>query len=168
MQGVGGLGHLGIQFAARMGFEVVAVSRGRDKEDLARTLGAHAYVDSQAEDPAQALAAMGGATVVLATATSGEAISGLVGGLDRRGQLLVVGAAESPIQIDAMSLIAPVASVAGHASGTSIDSEDTLRFARLTDVRPMIETMPLERAAEAYGRMMANDARFRMVLTTRP
>lgn len=166
VQGVGGLGHLGIQFAARMGFEVVAVSRGRDKEDLARKLGAHHYIDSEAGDPAQALAEMGGCAVVLATATSGEAISALVGGLDRRGQLLVVGAAESPLQIDAMSLIGPVASVNGHASGTSIDSEDALRFARLTDVRPMIETMPLEKAAEAYDRMMANDARFRMVLTT--
>lgn len=166
VQGVGGLGHLGIQFAARMGFEVVAVSRGRDKEDLARKLGAHDYVDSEAVDPGQALAEKGGCAVVLATATSGEAISGLIPGLDRRGQLLVAGAAETPLQVDAMSLIGPVASIAGHASGTSIDSEDTLRFARLTDVRPMIETMPLERAPEAYDRMMANDARFRMVLTT--
>jgi alcohol dehydrogenase len=166
VQGVGGLGHLGIQFAARMGFEVVAVSRGRDKEDLARKLGAHAYIDSEAEDPGEALAAMGGAAVVLATATRGEAISAMIGGLDRRGQLLVVGAAESPLQVEAMSLIGPGAGITGHPSGTSIDSEDTLRFARLTDVRPMIETMPLEKAAEAYDRMMANNARFRMVLTT--
>jgi len=166
VQGVGGLGHLGIQFAARMGFEVVAVSRGREKEDLARKLGAHAYVDSEAGDPGQALAEMGGVTVALTTATNGEASSALVPGLDRRGQLLVVGAAETPLQIEAMSLIGPAAGITGHPSGTSMDSEDTLRFARLTDVRPMIETMPLERAAEAYDRMLANDARFRMVLTT--
>ena len=166
VQGVGGLGHLGIQFAARMGFEVIAVSRGTEKEDLARKLGAHDYVDSAATDPAQALAEKGGCAVILATATSGEAISALVGGLAPRGQLLVVGAAESPLQVEAMSLIGPAAGVVGHPSGTSKDSEDALRFSRLTDVRPMIETMPLDRAAEAYDRMMAGDARFRMVLTT--
>ena len=166
VQGVGGLGHLGIQIAAKMGCEVVAISRGTDKADLARKLGAHHHVDAQATDPAAWLAERGGASVVLATATSGEAISALVPGLSGRGQLIVVGAAESPLTLNAMSLIGPVTSVAGHASGTSKDSEDTMSFCRITDVRPMIETMPLERAAEAYDRMMANDARFRMVLTT--
>lgn len=166
VQGIGGLGHLGVQFAARMGFEVVAVSRGSEKAELARDLGAHHYVDSQQTDPAAWLAERGGATVVLATATSGEAVSGLVGGLAARGRLLVVGAAESPLQVDAMSLIAPAAGIAGHPSGTSKDSEDTLNFSRLTGVRPMIQTMPLEKAADAYATMMANDARFRMVLTT--
>jgi D-arabinose 1-dehydrogenase-like Zn-dependent alcohol dehydrogenase len=166
VQGIGGLGHLGIQIAARMGCEVVAISRGTDKADLARKLGAHHHVDAQATDPAAWLAERGGASVILATATSGEAISALVPGLSGRGQLIVVGAAESPLTVNAMSLIGPVASVAGHASGTSKDSEDTMSFCRITDIRPMIETMPLERAAEAYDRMMANDARFRMVLTT--
>lgn len=166
VQGIGGLGHLGVQFAARMGFEVVAVSRGTGKEDLARKLGAHHYLDASAGDAAAALAEMGGCAAILATATSGEAISGLVGGLAPRGQLLVVGVAESPLQVEAISLIGPATDVAGHPSGTSKDSEDALRFSTLTDVRPMIETLPLEQAAEAYEKMMSNDARFRMVLTT--
>ena len=164
--GIGGLGHLAIQFAARMGCEVVAVSRGTAKADLARELGAHHHVDSEAGDAGQALADLGGADLVVATATSGEAISALVGGLAPRGRLVVVGAAETPLEIDAMSLIGPAAEVAGHPSGTSKDSEDTMNFCRVTGVRPLVETMPLERAAEAYDRMMANDARFRMVLTT--
>ena len=166
VMGIGGLGHLGVQFAARMGFEVVAISRGTDKADLARKLGAHHHIDSNAVDAGQALADMGGATVILATATSGEAISALGPGLAPRGQLIVVGAAETPLTLNAMSLIGPAAGVSGHPSGTSKDSEDTLNFSRITDVRPMVETMPLERAAEAYDRMMANEARFRMVLTT--
>ncbi|WP_433801186.1 alcohol dehydrogenase [Actinomycetospora sp. CA-084318] len=166
VQGIGGLGHLAIQFAARMGCEVVAISRGTAKADLAKQLGAHQHVDSEATDPGEALATMGGATVVVATATDGGAISALVPGLAPRGQLIVVGAAETPLTIEAMSLIGPAAQVAGHPSGTSKDSEDTLNFSRITGVRPMIETMPLERAGEAYAKMMANDARFRMVLTT--
>lgn len=164
--GVGGLGHLAIQFAARMGCEVVAISRGPEKADLAKSLGAHRHVDSQAEDAGEALAALGGARVVLATATSGEAIASTVGGLAPRGEVVVLGAAETPIELQAMSLIGPAASVSGHPSGTSKDSEDTMNFCRITGVRPMIETMPLEQAAQAYERMMANDARFRMVLTT--
>jgi 2-desacetyl-2-hydroxyethyl bacteriochlorophyllide A dehydrogenase len=164
--GVGGLGHLAIQFAARMGCEVVAIARGTAKADLAKQLGAHHFIDSQAQDAGEALAALGGANVVLATATSGEAIASTVGGLAPRGEVVVLGAAETPIELNAMSLIGPATSVAGHPSGTSKDSEDTLRFCRITGVRPMIETMPLEKAAEAYDRMMANDARFRMVLTT--
>ncbi len=166
VQGIGGLGHLAIQFAARMGCEVVAISRGTAKADLAKQLGAHEHIDSEATDPGEALAAMGGATVVVATATDGGAISSLVPGLAPRGQLIVVGAAETPLTIEAMSLIGPATQVAGHPSGTSKDSEDTLNFSRITGVRPMIETMPLEQAAEAYEKMMANDARFRMVLTT--
>ena len=164
--GIGGLGHLAIQFAARMGCEVVAISRGTAKADLAKQLGAHHHVDSEAGDPGQALADLGGANLIVATATSGEAISALVPGLAPRGELVVVGAAETPLELQAMSLIAPAAGVSGHPSGTSKDSEDTLNFSRITGVRPMIETMPLEKAAEAYEKMMANDARFRMVLTT--
>lgn len=164
--GVGGLGHLGIQYAAKMGMEVVAVSRGPAKAQLAHDLGAHRHIDSQAEDPGQALAELGGATVVLSTAASGEAASAMLPGLAPRGQLLVVGAGEDPMQVAPPSLIMPAATVAGHPSGTSKDSEDTLRFSRLTGVRPMIETVPLENAAEGYAKMMSNDARFRMVLTT--
>lgn len=163
--GVGGLGHLGVQFAAKMGCEVVAISRGTAKESLARELGAHHYIDSEANDPGAALADLGGAKTVLATATSGTAITAALPGIAPRGQLIVVGAAEDPLQIPATSLIMPAAGVAGHPSGTSKDSEDTLNFSRLTGVRPMIETFPLERAAEAYERMLANQARFRMVLT---
>lgn len=164
--GVGGLGHLGIQFAARMGFEVVAVSRGTEKADLAKRLGAHHHVDSAATDPGQALAGMGGASVVLSTATSGAAATSMLPGLQPRGQLIVVGVSEDPVRVDPSTVIMPATQVAGHPSGTSQDSQDTLRFCDLTGVRAMVETMPLDKAAEAYDRMMANDARFRMVLTT--
>lgn len=164
--GVGGLGHLAVQFAARMGCEVVAIARGTAKAELARQLGAHHYVDSEAEDVAGALQALGGANVVLATATSGPAIAATVDGLAPRGQVVVLGAADTPLEVGAFSLIAPATAVAGHPSGTSQDSEDTMNFCRVTGVRPMIETMPLEQAADAYERMMAGDARFRMVLTT--
>lgn len=164
--GVGGLGHLGIQFAAKMGMEVVAISRGPAKAQLARDLGAHQHIDSQEEDPGQALAELGGAQVVLSTAASGAAATAMLPGLAPRGRLAVVGAGEDPMQIPAPSLIMPAATVAGHPSGTSKDSEDTLRFSRLTGVRSMIETVPLEQAAEGYATMMSNEARFRMVLTT--
>jgi D-arabinose 1-dehydrogenase-like Zn-dependent alcohol dehydrogenase len=164
--GVGGLGHLAIQFAAKMGCEVVAISRGPAKAALARQLGAHHHIDSEASDAGAALAALGGANVVLATATDGAAIASTVGGLAPRGQVVVLGAAATPIELSAFSLIGPATSVAGHPSGTAADSEDTMRFCRLTGVRPMVETVPLEQAAEAYERMMANAARFRMVLTT--
>jgi alcohol dehydrogenase len=164
--GVGGLGHLAIQFAARMGCEVVAISRGPEKADLARQLGAHHHVDSAAEDVAGALAALGGAQVVLATAVDGAAIAATVGGLAPRGQVVVLGAPGTPIELSAFSLIGPATSVAGHPSGTSADSEDTLRFCRLTGVRPVVETLPLDRAGEAYDRMLSGGARFRMVLTT--
>jgi alcohol dehydrogenase/propanol-preferring alcohol dehydrogenase len=163
--GIGGLGHLGVQFAAKMGCEVIAIARGTQKQSMARELGAQHYVDSEANDPGAALADLGGAKTILATATSGAAISAALPGLAPRGQLMVVGAAEDPLQIPATSLIMPAASVAGHPSGTSKNSEDTLKFCRLTGVRPMIETMPLEQTAEAYERMLDNRARFRMVLT---
>lgn len=162
--GVGGLGHLGVQFAAKLGFETVAIARGTQKEALARKLGAHHYIDSTAENPGRALRKLGGARVILATVTSGEAMSAVIPGLGRRGQLIVVGAAGDPISIPAAALIGDSKSIAGHASGTSRDSEDTLAFSALTDVRPMIETAPLEEAQAAYDRMMAGDARFRMVL----
>jgi alcohol dehydrogenase len=145
--------------------EVVAISRGPEKAELARQLGAHQHIDSHAEDPGQALAEVGGAQVVMATAASGAAASQLVPGLAPRGQLLVLGAADDPLEVPAPSLIMPGAAVVGHPSGTSQDSEDTLRFSRLTGTRPMIETMPLEKAPEAYEKMMSNQARFRMVLT---
>jgi D-arabinose 1-dehydrogenase-like Zn-dependent alcohol dehydrogenase len=164
--GVGGLGHLGIQFAARLGFDTVAIARGRDKEDLARSLGARHYIDSTAQDPAAELAALGGARVILATVTSAEAMTAVIGGLGVRGRLVVVGASMQPIQVAPSMLIGGLRSIAGHASGSSKDSEDTLTFSVLAGVRPMIETVPLERAADAYERMMSGQARFRMVITT--
>ncbi|MBS1845496.1 MAG: alcohol dehydrogenase catalytic domain-containing protein [Actinobacteria bacterium] len=164
--GVGGLGHLGIQFAARLGFRTVAIARGTDKEQLARELGAREYIDSTAGDPAEALQALGGAKVILSTISSGAANSELLGGLARRGELIVVGASPEPVEVPPFALIGSDISVAGHASGTSMDSQDTLAFSSLQGVRPRIETMPLERAGEAYEKMIAGDARFRMVLTT--
>jgi D-arabinose 1-dehydrogenase-like Zn-dependent alcohol dehydrogenase len=163
--GVGGLGHLGVQFAARQGFETVAIARGKDKEPLARELGAHHYIDSTAEDVAAALLALGGARVVLATVTSASAMTATFGGLGPRGRLIIVGASMEPLTISPMQFIGGAKTISGHASGTSMDSEDTLAFSALVGVRPMIETMPLERATEAYERMMSGDARFRMVLT---
>jgi D-arabinose 1-dehydrogenase-like Zn-dependent alcohol dehydrogenase len=163
--GIGGLGHLGVQFAQRLGYETIAVARGSDKEPLARELGAHHYVDSTAGDPSEALQAVGGVDLILATVTNAGAMAALFGGLRPQGKLLVIGADFEPLPIPAAALIGGGKQIAGHASGTSIDSEDTLRFSALSGVRPMIETMPLERAADAYERMMSGDARFRMVLT---
>ena len=165
--GLGGLGHLGVQYAAKMGFHTVGIARGREKEPLARQLGASAYIDSQAEDPAAELLALGGARVILATATSGEAMSAVQGGLGVNGTLLVVGAAPS-LQVSPMLLIMGSRSVKGWYSGTSIDTQDTLAFSARSGVRPMNETFPLERAAEAYERMMSGKARFRVVLTVGP
>jgi D-arabinose 1-dehydrogenase-like Zn-dependent alcohol dehydrogenase len=162
--GLGGLGHLGVQYAAKMGFHAVAIARGKDKEPLARRLGAAVYIDSQAQDPAAALQKLGGAKVVLATATSGDAMSAVQGGLAVNGTLLVIGAAES-MQVSPVWLLSGCRSVKGWYSGTSIDSQDTLAFSLRTGVRPMTETYPLERAAEAYDRMMSGKARFRVVLT---
>jgi D-arabinose 1-dehydrogenase-like Zn-dependent alcohol dehydrogenase len=164
--GVGGLGHLGVQFAARQGFETVAIARGLDKEPLARRLGAHHYIDSTTEDVAGRLQKLGGARVVLATVTAADAMTATFGGLGPRGKLIIVGASMEPLMISPMQFIGGGKTITGHASGTSMDSQDTLAFSALSGVRPMIETMPLERAAEAYERMMSGDARFRMVLTT--
>jgi D-arabinose 1-dehydrogenase-like Zn-dependent alcohol dehydrogenase len=164
--GVGGLGHLGVEFAAKLGFDTVAIARGRGKEELARRLGACHYIDSTSQDPAAELNRLGGAKVVLATVTSASAMTAVLGGLGRRGKLLIVGASMEPMQMPPAMLIGGNKSIAGHASGTSIDSEDTLAFSVLSGVRPMIETRPLEQAAEAYERMMSGEARFRMVLTT--
>jgi len=164
--GVGGLGHLGIQFAAKLGFETAAIARGRDKQDLAHELGARHYIDSTAQDPAEELLKLGGAKVILATVASAPAMTAVIGGLAVRGKLVVVGASMEPIEVPPAMLIGGSRSIVGHASGTSQDSEDTLAFSALCDVRPMIETLPLEQASEAYERMMQGDARFRMVLTT--
>lgn len=163
--GVGGLGHLGVQFAAKLGFETVAIARGTDKEDLARELGAHHYIDSTAGDPGEALAELGGASVILATVTAADAVSACLGGLAPGGKIVVVGAAPDPIEVPPAAIVGGQLGVEGHASGTSKDSEDALDFSVLSGVRARIETMPLEQAGEAYERMMAGDARFRMVLT---
>jgi D-arabinose 1-dehydrogenase-like Zn-dependent alcohol dehydrogenase len=162
--GLGGLGHLAVQYATKMGFRTVGIARGRDKEALARELGASAYIDSQAQNPAAALAELGGARVILATVTSGEAMSAVQGGLAIHGTLLVVGAAHS-MQISPVVLLSGRRSVKGWYSGTSIDSQDTLAFSADRGVRSWNETYPLERAAEAYERMMSGKARFRVVLT---
>ena len=162
--GLGGLGHLGVQYAAKMGFHTVGIARGKDKEPLARQLGAAVYIDSQAQDPAAELLKLGGAKVILATATSGEAMSAVQGGVAVNGTLLIVGAAES-MQVSPLSLLMGCRSVKGWYSGTSIDSQDTLAFSVRTGVRPMNETYPLERVSEAYDRMMSGKARFRVVLT---
>src|SRR5881628_2309259 len=162
--GLGGLGHLGVQYAAKMGFHTVGIARGKDKEPLARQLGAAAYIDSQAADPAAELQKLGGAQVILATATSGEAMSAVQGGLAVNGTLLVVGAAPS-MQVSPLLLLAGCRSIKGWYSGTSIDSQDTLAFSARAGVRSMNEIFPLERASEAYDRMMSGKARFRVVLT---
>jgi len=162
--GLGGLGHLGVQYAAKMGFHTVAIARGKDKEPLARKLGASVYIDNQAQDPAAELLKLGGAKVILATATSGEAMSSVQGGVAVNGTLLVIGAVDS-MQVSPLSLLLGCRSVKGWYSGTSIDSQDTLAFSLRTGVRSMNETFPFERVAEAYDRMMSGKARFRVVLT---
>jgi D-arabinose 1-dehydrogenase-like Zn-dependent alcohol dehydrogenase len=163
--GLGGLGHLGVQFAAKMGFETIAIARGAEKGDFARDLGAHHYIDSTASDVAAELKRLG-VSVVLATVTDAPAMTGTVAGLRARGRLVVVGAPAEPLNISALDLVLSSRLVAGHASGTAKDSEDTLRFAALTGVRPIVETAPLQEASPAYERMMAGTARFRIVLTT--
>jgi D-arabinose 1-dehydrogenase-like Zn-dependent alcohol dehydrogenase len=162
--GLGGLGHLGVQYAAKMGFHTVGIARGKDKEALARQLGASSYIDTTAQDPAAELLKLGGANVILATATSGEAISAVQGGLGINGMLLIVGAAES-MQVSPIFLLSGRRSVKGWYSGTSIDSQDTLAFSARSGVRSRNETYPLERVSEAYERMMSGKARFRVVLT---
>jgi len=163
--GLGGLGHLGVQYAAKMGFKTVGIARGADKEPLARRLGAHHYIDSQAQDPAAELLKLGGARVILATVTNGDAMSAVQSGLGVNGTLVVIGAAES-LQVSPLVLIGGRRSVKGWYSGTAIDSQDTLKFSVLTGVRSMNEVYPLEKVAEAYERMMSGKARFRVVLTT--
>ena len=164
VQGIGGLGHLGVQFAAKMGFAVVAISKGADKEPLARKLGARHYIDQGAQNPAEALQKLGGARAILATAPDSKSISALVDGLGPEGELMVIGAVPEPLTVSPLQLIPDARSVHGWASGSSIDSEDTMRFAALTGVRPMIEVFPFERAAEAYDKMLSNKVRFRAVL----
>jgi D-arabinose 1-dehydrogenase-like Zn-dependent alcohol dehydrogenase len=164
--GIGGLGHLGVQFAAKAGYRTVAIARGKDKEPLARRLGAHHYIDSQSQDPAAELTRLGGARVILATVTSGKAMSATIGGLGVDGKLIVLGAAHEPLEVPAFALIGGRRSIAGWPSGRAIDSQDTMAFSVLFGVRSMNELLPLDRAAEAYDRMMSGQARFRVVLTT--
>jgi len=161
--GIGGLGHLGLQFAARMGFKTVAIARGKDKEAFAKKLGAHHYIDSQASDPAAELNKLGGANVVIATVTHAGAMTAVLGGLAPNGVLMVIGAA-GPLSVDPILLITGSRSIEGWYSGTSIDSQDTLSFSASSGVHSMNEVFPLERAAEAYDRMMSGKARFRVVL----
>ena len=165
VQGIGGLGHLGIQFAQKFGYNVAAIGRGPENAALAKKLGAALYIDSQATKAADALQKLGGARVILATAPSSKSMSELIDGLGPNGKLLVVGAALEPIEVTPLQLINGSRTIQGWASGTSADSEDTLRFAELSGVRPMIETYPLEKAAEAYARMLSGKAQFRVVLT---
>jgi D-arabinose 1-dehydrogenase-like Zn-dependent alcohol dehydrogenase len=162
--GLGGLGHLGVQYAAKMGYRTVGIARGKDKEALARQLGASTYIDSQTQDPSAELQKLGGAAAILATVTSGEAMSAVQGGLAVNGTLLVLGAAAS-LEVSPFWLIAGRRAVKGWYAGTSIDSQDTLAFSARSGVRSMNETFPLERASEAYDRMMSGKARFRVVLT---
>ncbi|GGL26766.1 alcohol dehydrogenase [Halarchaeum grantii] len=165
VQGVGGLGHLGIQYAAAAGFEVVALSRGTAKETQAREFGADHYVDTEAEEPAEALQRLGGAKVVLATAPSSAAIESVVGGLGTDGEVLAVGIPAEPVDVNVGALVGVRGSVSGWASGTARDSQDTLEFSALRDVTPEIETFDLADAGEAYERMLESDVRFRAVLT---
>lgn len=163
IHGIGGLGHLGIQYASRLGYRTVAVNRGRDKEELARSLGAHFYIDSQAEDPSAVLRSMGGAKAILATVTSAEAMEAIAGGLGPNGTMMVIGAAGA-MRVDAIDLLMKRASVKGWYSGTAVDSEDTLSFSELNGIASMNEVFPLDQAQAAYDRMMSGKARFRVVL----
>jgi len=165
IQGIGGLGHLGVQFARKMGFRTVAIGGGPDKEHLATKLGAHIYIDATAEDAAAALQKLGGADVILATAPSGSAIASLLPGLAARGTLVVVGVSGDAIPLNGIPLIFGGRSVVGSLTGRAIETQDTLDFSVLAEVRAMIETLPLAKAEEAYKRMMQGQARFRMVLT---
>ncbi|HXB20949.1 MAG TPA: alcohol dehydrogenase [Candidatus Solibacter sp.] len=165
VQGIGGLGHLGIQFAQKFGYKVAAIGRGPENASLAKKLGASVYIDSKSTNAAEALQKLGGAQAILATAPSSKAMSELVDGLGPNGRLIVVGATFDPIEVAPIQLISGSRTIQGWASGTPADSEDTLRFAELSGVRPMIETYPLEKADEAYARMMSGKAQFRAVLT---
>ena len=162
--GLGGLGHLGVQYAAKMGYKVVAIARGKDKEALARQLGAAIYIDTHSQDPAAELLKLGGANIVIATVTVGDAMTAVLGGLAIKGTLMVIGAAES-LQVSPLVLLSGRRSIRGWYSGTSIDSQDTLAFSSRAGVKSMNELFPLERVSEAYDRMMSGKARFRVVLT---
>src|ERR1700737_2915977 len=162
VQGIGGLGHLGVQFARHMGFHTVAIGRGREKEKLAKDLGAHAYIDTAAEDAVAVLQRMGGARAILATGTSGDAFGPLVSGLSARGKFIVVGVPPEPIQLNAFPLCFGGRSIYGTLTGTPVENEAALAFSVLENIRPMIETAPLEQAADAYARMMQGKARFRL------
>jgi D-arabinose 1-dehydrogenase-like Zn-dependent alcohol dehydrogenase len=165
IQGIGGVGHLGVQFASKCGYRVAAIGRGTEIEPLARKLGANVYVDSRSTNVADALQKLGGAAVILATAPSSKAMSELVNGLAPNGKLIIIGVTFDPVEVTPVQLIPPHRNIQGRAAGTSADEEDTVNFAELTGVRPMIETYPLEKAGEAYERMMSGKARFRAVLT---
>jgi D-arabinose 1-dehydrogenase-like Zn-dependent alcohol dehydrogenase len=164
--GVGGLGHLGVQYAAKMGFKTVAIARGKDKASFVKQLGAHYYIDSESQNVAAELQKLGGAKVVVATVTNGKAMSDVVDGLGANGKLIVLGAPGDPLVVPAVALLMGRRSIVGWPSGTSIDSQDTMAFSVQTGVRSMNEVFPLERAPEAYERMMSGKARFRVVLTT--
>jgi propanol-preferring alcohol dehydrogenase len=165
VHGIGGLGHLAVQFARKLGYKTVALSRGKDKEPLAVELGAHYYIDTTTENAVEALQKLGGARVILSTAPHSKSISGLIGGLGANGKLLIVAAAVEPIEVSPLQLISGRRSVTGWPSGHAKDSEAALNFSALTGVLPMIETYPLEHVAEAYDKMISNRARFRVVLT---
>jgi len=165
IQGIGGLGHLGIQFASKFGYRVAAISRGKENEPLAKKLGAHIYIDGAATNASAELQKLGGAQVILATAPNSKAMTALVGGLGPHGKMVVVGADAGSIEVSPVQLIRGSKSIQGWASGIPTDSEDTLRFAELTGVRPMIEKFPLAKVNEAYTRMMSGNAQFRVVLT---
>ena len=164
MLGLGGLGHLGVQYAAKMGANTVAIGRGQDKAALAKKLGAARYIDNQTEDPVKVLIAMGGAQVILATVTSGEAMSAVQAGLAPGGSLMVIGAVPK-LEVSSLALLLASQSVRGWYSGTSMDSQETLAFSAMSGVRSMNEEYPLEKVNEAYDRMMSGKARFRVVLT---
>jgi D-arabinose 1-dehydrogenase-like Zn-dependent alcohol dehydrogenase len=164
--GLGGLGHLGVQFAAKMGFETIAIARGKDKESFAKKLGAKHYLDSESQNVATELEKLGGARVILSTVTSGKAVNAVLGGMGINGKTILVGSPDQPLEITGRLLIAGRRSISGWPSGSPIDSQDTLEFCALTGIRPMTEIYPLERAPEAYDRMLSGKARFRVVLST--
>ena len=164
--GIGGLGHLGIQFASKMGFKTIAIARGKDEEELVKKLGARQYIDNRSQNAVEELNKLGGAKVILATAPSGKAMSQILGGLAVNGKIVIIGTSDGPIEVNPILFIQGRRSLIGWPSGTSIDSQDTLSFSVLSGIRPMNEIFPLERAAEAYDLMMSGKARFRCVLTT--
>jgi D-arabinose 1-dehydrogenase-like Zn-dependent alcohol dehydrogenase len=164
--GIGGLGHLAVQYAAKSGYRTVAVARGQDKAPLAKQLGAHVYIDSTTQDPGAELQKLGGAVVILSTVTDADALAGAVGGLAPAGKLIINGVPEKPLNVNTIPLILGRRSIVGWPSGTGMDSEDTLNFSALTGIKPIVEQYPLEKAAEAFDRMMSGKARFRVVLTT--